>query len=255
VQINPGFFNYFTEMALGRSPTRKIVHQFGANHLVSTSVVDIWIVSGIYVWLQAVVTLEAISDSTNDTLAGTGARTIRLEGLDSNWDEISEEIEMNGTSATASTTQTFIRINSAYVVTCGTYSDANDGIITIRTAGAGATHLTIHVDEGLGTGQSQAARFSVPRGKKALVHSIHLWTNNNKPVTVWMLMREGGNIVTAPFSPRRLIIEFSGMTAPEDHDETTPIIVNEYSDIYFQGIAGAGSTDVSIDFDIMQVDL
>jgi len=250
-----GFFSYFTEMALGRSKTRKIIHQFGANHLVSTSVVDIWIVSGIYVWLQAPVTLEAISGSANDDASGTGARTIVLHGLDGNWDEIDEEIIMNGTSVTASTTQTFIRINEAHVTGCGTYSDANDGIITIRTSGGGATHLTIHVDEGLGTGESQAARFSVPRGKKALVHGIHLWTNNNKPVTVWMLMREGGNIVTAPFKARRLLVEFSGMTAPEDHDETTPLTISEYSDIYFQAISGAGNTDVSIDFDIMQVDL
>jgi len=252
---NTGFFDYGTEMALGRSPTREVVHKFGANHTVGNSVVDIWIESGIYVWLQAVVTLEAISDSVNDTLAGSGARTIRVEGLDANWDVITEDIDMNGTSATTSTSQSFIRINRAFVLTCGTYSDSNDGIITIRTSGAGAVQLSIHVDEGFGVGQSQVARYSIPRGKQILVHSTHMWTDNTQPATIWALMREGANIVSAPFTPRRLLIEFSGMTAPEDLMIVTPFKATEYTDVFFQAIAGAGSTAVSIDFEFVQIDI
>ena len=105
ITVNPGFFDYPSEIALGRSGTRKTFHIYGQNQQVSTAVEDIWITGGVYVWLTAAVTLEAISSDANDTADGTGARTIHVLGLDGNWDEITEDITMNGTSATARTTK------------------------------------------------------------------------------------------------------------------------------------------------------
>ena len=250
---NPGFFDYPTEVALGRSTTRKVIHKFGQNQAVGNTVEDVWITGGIYVWLTAAVTMEAISDDTNDDSDGTGARTIRLEGLDANWDEISETITMNGTSVTVATTQLFIRLNRAYVVTCGTYSSSNIGNITIRTSGAGATHAMIDVENSLGTGQTQLARYSVPRNNIIVIYSIHIWSDQTQPATIFLFKRENGDTVTAPFSARRLMFEVAGLTVPENIIIKTPIKLPSHTDVYFQVIAGAGSTDVAVDFEFIQV--
>ena len=254
IRGNPGFFSYAIEVAKGNVPHKKIIHGFGQNQVIGASVVDIWITSGIYVWLQAAVTLEAISDDTDDDDGGDGARVITIDGLNADWDEITEDITMNGTSATASTTQTFIRINHAEVKTCGIYSGTNIGNITVRTSGAGATHCILDVENLIGTGHSQLGRYSVPRNKTAFMDNIHVWTDNNKPSTVYMFKRENANVVVAPFTARRLELEVAGLTQPEDIDILYPRVYPQYTDIYFQVIAGTGNTDVAIDFEMVLID-
>ena len=112
--------NLFLETAKGNIENNSIIHKFGRNTDVGATEEDVWTVGGVYTWLQAPVNLEAISTSANDTIAGTGARIITVEGLDENWNAISEDIEMNGVSATLPTINGFIRINRVFVKEVGT---------------------------------------------------------------------------------------------------------------------------------------
>jgi hypothetical protein len=91
--------------------------------------------------------MKVSSGNANDTANGTGARTIILFGLVSDYTETSETITLNGQTAVTTTTA-FLRINNAYVLTAGS-SNSAEGNIYIGTgtvtAGVPATiYDTIH---------------------------------------------------------------------------------------------------------------
>jgi hypothetical protein len=58
------------------------------------------------------------SSSADDAEAGTGARTIRVYGLDWDWNPVSEDVILNGTTEVAGTLQ-YRAINYAEVLTAG----------------------------------------------------------------------------------------------------------------------------------------
>lgn len=115
--------------------------------------------------------VQCSSSSANDTLAGTGARKIVITGLDANYDEIVEEVELAGQTG-ALTTKDFIRINGAYVSAVGT-GLKNAGNIWLSVAG---TTLTAGVPQGdanklgiIATGDNKSAMAwaTVPNGHRA----------------------------------------------------------------------------------------
>jgi hypothetical protein len=85
--------------------------------------------------------MKVSSSSANDTANGTGARTVYVEGLDANHEEISEIVTLSGQTAVL-TAQSFLHINNAYVATAGSGLSAagdiyfGDGVVT---AGVPAT--------------------------------------------------------------------------------------------------------------------
>lgn len=109
-------------------------------------------------YMSAATSLEIVSDNAADTAAGTGARTVRLDALDANYNRIGLTVTLNGTTAVAFDTQV-IAVQMATVVTVGS-SSTNAGTLTIRDAGAGTTRLKISA----GVGVSQNTARTVPAG-------------------------------------------------------------------------------------------
>lgn len=110
-------------------PTRDIF-VFGANpeHVTNIRQV-IWDFSTNYTLLATAENLSVVSDDSNDTVLGTGARTIRISGLDSSYNEIEEVVSLNGTIPVMTVAQ-FLRRNRIIVESVGS-SGANTGNITI----------------------------------------------------------------------------------------------------------------------------
>lgn len=99
---------------------------------------DIWDGGGVYggFALTSAQPIELLSDNAADTAAGTGARSVRVFGLDDNLFPIQEDVIPNGVTPVALVNNN-IRIFRAQVLTAGT-NETNVGTITIRTT-AGAT--------------------------------------------------------------------------------------------------------------------
>lgn len=95
-----------------------------------------------YPWstLDAAAAQEIVSSDTNDTAAGTGARTVLISGLNTSYDEISETVSLNGTTAVA-LTKTYLRINAMVVASAGS-GGVNAGNLTVRTV-SGSTTLAV----------------------------------------------------------------------------------------------------------------
>jgi hypothetical protein len=96
---------------------------FGYNSDVDTSVETVWPQGGILGFPAAALQLSVSSDNAADTSAGTGARTVYLEGLDANHNVISETVTLNGQTA-VTTTKSYLHINNCFVQTAGSGNSA-----------------------------------------------------------------------------------------------------------------------------------
>lgn len=152
---------YFLEVSKGNIPGASSVLKFGYNADIDSGSTpeDVWSNGGIYTFPSSASLASIVSSSTNDTSAGTGARTITIEGLDSNYNLQSETITLNGTTSVNSNNQ-YIRVFRAYVVTAGS-GEVNAGNISITVSSVIVAHIPADV------GQTQMAIYTVPAGYTA----------------------------------------------------------------------------------------
>jgi hypothetical protein len=243
--------DFYFDVASGTIPTDLVVTKFSANEVVGTTYEDIWDgPASSLTYLTTAATLEAISDSVNDTAAGTHARKIIVYGLDENWDLISEEITLAGTSASSATTATFIRVYRAIVSEVGAYGNANDGNITIRVSSAGATQAYISFEStpDIGHAQTRMSHFTIPRGYKGYLLWADVGFAASKVVNFNILIRENANNTSSNFRAWRNIFH---VHESRDKILKTPIVFQAYTDIRGIAVVDTGTAEVSFDYQLL----
>lgn len=124
------------QVSRGQIAWHRTVVVFGYNPDVDTAAETVWPGDGILPFPASAIRMKVSSASANDTANGTGARTVYIGGLDADHNEISEVVTMNGQTAVL-TTQYFLHINQAYVLTAGSLNGAaaniyiGDGVVTL----------------------------------------------------------------------------------------------------------------------------
>jgi hypothetical protein len=103
---------------------------FGYNPDVDTSEESVWPDGGVVPHPTTASVLDIVSTSGNDDAAGTGARTVFIEGLDGDYNIVSETVILDGTN-NVSTVEEYLYINKFYVATAGS-GGANAGEITAK---------------------------------------------------------------------------------------------------------------------------
>lgn len=168
--------DFYTQAALGLNFDYIVDNKFGRNPSVDTGTVpeDIWNVGGVYTGHPEGFTperVEVFSSDANDTSAGTGARTIRMFGLESATSTAytSEDITLDGTNPVQST-KSWYRINRAFVLTAGTGA-TNAGTITIRPI---TTTSAVFAVMPIGFAQTSICAWTVPYNCRALIKTTHL---------------------------------------------------------------------------------
>lgn len=157
------------------------VRLYGFNGAVTTTFEAVWPESADYVpQVTALSSPYCASASANDTSAGTGARTIRVTGIDTSFAAFSEDVTMNGQTSVPLTTSNVLLFNSGEVLTAGSGNMAA-GIIQcgtgVNTAGDPAvTHLYIAAGSETavtGSGNKTAAFiYGVPANHKMVCRNI-----------------------------------------------------------------------------------
>jgi hypothetical protein len=71
---------------------------------------------------------------------------MRIDGLDANYAEITEDVTLTG-QTTATTTQSFLRVNAAYILTAGS-TGSNVGVITVDQTTSGVVVAVIRATYG-----------------------------------------------------------------------------------------------------------
>lgn len=249
-----GVFETRTAIAKSNGETDSvIVHKFGAINDVTTTLTPVSS-SGTYQTPATLTSLEIVSSDANDTSGGTGARTVAVTGLTTDYAEITETVSMNGTTAVALSNQ-FYRVYRIQVATSGTYATAaassHAGTITVRTSGAGATWGLISIDAGFGLGQSEIGAYSVPAGKTAFLLTKTFDVESAKSASVYFFVREAIDTVSAPFSAMQTKQVHRNKADSLRAQPITPLgpFVGP-ADIGFMAKATTSTADVQVDFEV-----
>lgn len=127
------------------------VDLMGYNPSASTTAATVWAVgTGSYVQLLTGTALEAVSGSANDAAAGTGARTIRVWGLDASYLPFMETVTLNGVTPVPLANTSAVAINAVEILTAGS-GGTNAGDIDIRTVTGSTVKTRIEANpEGAG---------------------------------------------------------------------------------------------------------
>ncbi len=91
---------------------------FGYNADVDTSEESVWPAGGTVPHPTVASVLKISSSDANDTAAGTGARTVFIEGVDGSYNVVSDTVELDGQTA-VNTINEYLYVNRFFVLTAG----------------------------------------------------------------------------------------------------------------------------------------
>lgn len=223
--------------------------KFGRNPSVGTTEEVLWDGGGTYEFLSSAETLDVVSSSTDDDDGGLGAQSLIINGLDENYDEISEVVVMDGTNP-VTTTKSFLRVYRAIVLTAGTESttaDANIGTITISPSISTTKTQAVLLPR---NGQTLMMVYTVPRGKTMYVTGLSASSGTGQAAVITAKVRNGVG-VGAAFSVKYSLDLFQGaFNGPLQ----SPFLVPEKTDVVINGKAALSTVQVSASFGAWIVD-
>lgn len=225
------------DLAQGELQGASHINKFGYNSSVSSTYEPITDLGTNNLPTTAAV-VSIVSASTADTSAGTGARTISVQGLDEDYNQVTETVTMNGQSA-VTTTGTFIRVFRMRVETAGT-GEVNAGNITASIGGSDVARITAN------EGQTLMAVYTVPKRKKAYLIKFQGSLSKNQEANFQLRAREFGG----GWNVKALWGTFSQSV---NYDYPVPLAFDSKTDIQVRGKAGATSEMGAI-FDLILVD-
>lgn len=226
-----------------------IINKFGEHASIgSGETEDIWDYGATadLAWPTAAAATTIVStDAADDGApAGTGAQTVQVQGLDDDYNLLTETATLNGTSAVTLTNQ-FLRVFRAKVTAAGSGATAA-GTISVKHGSTFLAQITI------GNNQTLMACYSVPSGYTAYMLSYYATMNRNV-VTGAADLR----ILARPFGQvwqLKKIIGLAG-TGTSGWNYRYPVAPSyaEKTDIRMNATATANGTDISAGFDLFLV--
>jgi len=235
-----------TLVATGKVPDTSHVFKYGYNAAISTSTETVWTYGGEYNWLGAATVLKITSNHTDDDVAGDGALTLMVEGLDADYAEISETVILTG-QVSKNTTKSYLRVHRMYVLTAGV-SLTNVGEIFAftgaHTTGDPDVSTTVHSHIAAGAGQTLQAFYTVPAAKTALMYTLNgTCSDNTNSIVLSLRTRLEG-------AAWRVKEQFAVHQGSVLINKQFPKIITEKTDIEVQGLA-TGAVVVSASMDLV----
>jgi hypothetical protein len=150
------------QVARGHVLGHSLINLFGSQTAVGTTFVPIWEFVAQYVYPSAATTMSIVSTSASDT-----AVTVRIFGLDSSYNPITEAITLTGTTP-KTTAGTYLRINSMLTV-------GGNAVGDITLTQGGNTYAKILA----GIGRTQMSMYTVPAGYTFYLTRVDVYSNLN----------------------------------------------------------------------------
>lgn len=138
------------QVARGQIALHEPLFKYGTNPLIINVEETVWDVGGLYTWIANAAPLVATSASGATDAGVTGT----VQGLDANYNEISEDFTLDG-SGTYTTSASFYRVHRAFI----TGANAPAGNINFTIGATTYARITA------GENQTLMAVFTVPAGK------------------------------------------------------------------------------------------
>jgi hypothetical protein len=234
---------FYLAVQQGKVPGYSMVNKFGYNSSIGSGAFEtIWETGNDYPWQSSAVTVDVVSDDTNDDVAGTGARTLRIQGLDGSYNLAEETVDMDGTT-TVTTTQTFLRVFRMSVETAGT-SGNNVGNISVTYTGGSDVAATITA----GNGQTLMTLYTIPAGYTGYLLSMNISSGKDQEMEFKFIQRNN-SVANAAFQTKQFLDVRGGQTTVIFNAIN---VIPQKSDIYVSGKASSTSS-ASASFDLLLV--
>jgi len=234
---------FYLAVQQGKVPGYSMVNKFGYNSSIGSGAFEtIWETGNDYPWQSSAVTVDVVSDDTNDDVAGTGARTLRIQGLDGSYNLAEETVDMDGTT-TVTTTQTFLRVFRMSVETAGT-SGNNVGNISVTYTGGSDVAATISP----GNGQTLMCLYTIPASYTGYLLSMNISSGKDQEMDFKFIQRDN-SVANAGFQTKQFLNVRGGQTTVIFNAIN---VIPQKSDIYVSGKASSTSSS-SASFDLLLV--
>ena len=215
--------NFLFDIARGNMVGATPVNIFGFNTVVGTTYETLWNDGGAYVFPTEAKSMTIVS-SAADTMP------VLINGLDSNYREVTQVVTLTGTTPVAIPKQIF-RINSALIL-----SGSNVGNITIASGGVTYGYI------GAGLGITQACIYTVPADHKLYLFRIDVnsaTANPNKYITF-------RNVTTTSTGRKLRVAAATFSTSQVSYDRQVPFMIDEKTDFSFEAKSSSGENEVAI---------
>lgn len=239
--------DYLTEVRKGNIPGASSFSIVGANLTVPTSQETVWKEGGLYVFPSSGVQMSLSSSDTNDTSAGTGARTVLVTYLDASFVEQTEVVTLNGQTGVNTVATDLFRIQRIVVLTAGS-GNANAGIIYIGTGSitVGKPDVVFGL-VAIGDNISMHGFFTVPDGVTAFIMLVLGSVETGKfAQTVLLTRAEGGLFIV------------SGDLDLTSQAQSFPSRVGEgfiaHTDMEYRAVADTGTANVKITTELLLIE-
>jgi hypothetical protein len=240
--------DFALQVARGQIPGHSAISVFGYNPDVDTAEESIWPDGGTVPHPTVASVLKISSSSTDDTSAGTGARTVTIVGLDGSYNQVSESITLNGQTA-VNTTNSYLYVNGFYVASTGS-GGANAGNINagtgVVTAGVPAVLYDI-----IATGYNNrtTAHYCVPAGYTGYLTTGVITTgqaSGSTSVTAFLKQHGQDGIV-------RVGAVSTLNNGSVQYDFSYPYIISEKNCVGASAIGSAANNSASAFFNIVLI--
>jgi hypothetical protein len=236
------------QVARGQIQGHRNVTVFGFNGDVDQTQVSVWPLPSLITFPAAALQMTVSSTSANDTAAGTGARTVVVQGLDANYNEVTETVTLNGQTA-VTMSASLLRVNYAYVATAGSgNSAAGDIYIGTGTVTAGVPATTYDIIK-FDYNTTTTGSYTVPAGYTAYVSQGLFSTGQPSGTT-----QVQGRLLTRGLNNIRMTAALTTLNnGVANYVFEYPLAVPEKTTIEATAIASANNNAVSSMFIILLV--
>lgn len=167
------------QVARGQISFHEAFCQFGINGAVGTSLETVWVGGDSYTFPSSATTTTISSSSASDTSAGTGARTVFVDGLNASYERVTETASLNGQTGVTLTNQ-YLRVNKITILTAGSGGTSAGSIyVGTGTVTTGVPAVILN-RTGSSSNESESGFYSVPAGYTAF---INRWTMSSSNPT------------------------------------------------------------------------
>lgn len=185
-------------------------------------------------------TIEIFSGSSDDSPASTGAHSVRVHGLDENWDVVTEDFTLDAADGTTPTVSTSLwrRVFYVEVLTAGA-GGANAGALTVRNV---TTTANIFAVIPAGDNRSKNAVYTVPSGNSLYLRRLYVYATDE--LTYSLLARSEGGVYV-PLKTNTIT-----ELAPDETNFSGGIIIPEKTDLIIRvSITSADDNSVYAEFE------
>jgi len=243
------------QVSRGQISYHKTNFKFGFNPDIDNSLETVWAQGGLYSYLSSATTLYISSSSTDDDVAGTGATSAKVSGLDANYDEVSVTVNLDGqTGVQLGDASNWIRVNRIEVLTAGS-GGANAGVLYVGTEATPSSGVPTnkYATVAIGDNQTLMALWTVPRGYSAYLYQTNVTaacTTSNKLLTCTIVARPQGGVFNVK---DKFGIQVDGGSIVQKYN--FPLKFTEKTDIEVRAISdsGTGNVEVSAGLDILYI--